>query len=185
MSASRGADGLSGQIRARGQPRIYTYTPFATHTRVGLRERERDRRHTHTTSSTNPRRGNFCCATERPSRNLAYARLAAQPRPCLPLVVPFTVVVVVVVPCCAAPHRTVTQRNRTEQSGERDAHPTPAERTRSLAPSFNRTNHRTDDGRAKPSPIRTSSALGQPPTTSRESANFYHHRHLETRRDAP
>lgn len=87
VSKSRRGRTLSGQIRTRGAAdRIRTrIRRGVTHTRVRRRARERDGRRTHTTPLTNPREpsravpGNFCCATERPSRNLAYARLANQP----------------------------------------------------------------------------------------------------------
>jgi len=78
MSASRGADGLSGQIRVRTAEYVHVYTASYAHYRREPWTGARRRTHAHQPrSSTNPRQpGNFCCATERPSRNLAYARLA-------------------------------------------------------------------------------------------------------------
>lgn len=64
------------EARTRGKSRIYT--PI-----------EREAHEHHVADQPGAcRAGNSCCATERPSRNLAYARLA--PRPCFPSVVPFT-----------------------------------------------------------------------------------------------
>ena len=64
------------EARTRGKSRIYT--PI-----------EREAHEHHVADQPGAcRAGNSCCATERPSRNLAYARLA--PRPCFPFVVPFT-----------------------------------------------------------------------------------------------
>lgn len=63
------------EARTRGKSRIYT--PI-----------ERAHEHHVADQPGACRAGNSCCATERPSRNLAYARLA--PRPCFPFVVPFT-----------------------------------------------------------------------------------------------
>lgn len=88
------------------------------------------------------------------------------------------------------PHRT---------SSERDTHPPEPTNVRSPAslahaPSFNRTNHRADNGRvessrtefATPKSSWSWAARASQLATSRKSANFYHHRHLETRtrRDA-
>lgn len=70
-----------GAVRTRGRAYVYVYAASHAHSRRASCARARRRAHAHHAVDQPARAvpGNFCCATERPSRNLAYARLANQP----------------------------------------------------------------------------------------------------------
>lgn len=103
------------EARTRGKSRIYT--PI-----------EREAHEHHVADQPGAcRAGNSCCATERPSRNLAYARLA--PRPCFPFVVPFTALQRSRHPPVCAP-----SFNRTTEAKRRTTSRNPTTATYPLAP---------------------------------------------------
>lgn len=70
---SRGRYAYAAEYGTHGHTASHAHSDGAQHERA----RGKTLTHTNRLPVDQPAPGNFCCATERPSRNLAYARLAA------------------------------------------------------------------------------------------------------------
>jgi len=182
MSASRGADGLSRgrYVYARPSVRIHVYVASHAHSRRTSCAKARRKAHAHHAVDQPARAvpGNFCCATERPSRNLAYARLANQPA------TDVSSTRGTLHRRRAAPRRRQQQRTRYTPERTNVRSPRFLARARALVQP-NEPPYRRWPSRVEPNRVQfRSRGVARGFAISYKSANFYHHRHLETRRDA-